>query len=95
MATADGKKTGGRKKGTPNRSTEASKLLLTDFVGKNMHDMQALYEQIREEKPEKAFDVLFSALEYCLPKLSRVEGSVEGSFNFDQWINDKPPSAEN
>jgi hypothetical protein len=94
MATPDGKKTGGRRKGTPNKSTEAAKLVLTHFVARNMEDMQTLYEEIRKEKPEKAFDVLFSALEYCLPKLSRVEGNVETTFSLDGWVNDQQVAGE-
>lgn len=67
----------GRPKGVTNKSTEAAKMVLTEFVGKNMDEMQTLFDQVKAEDPKKAFDVLFSSLEYVLPKLARTENYNE------------------
>ena len=63
----------GRPKGVGNRSTERAKRVLAEFVGKNLDTMQELFEEIKRENPKQAFDVLFSSLEYMIPKLARVE----------------------
>lgn len=63
----------GRPKGSTNKSTEMAKRILTEFIGKNMNDMEDLFEQLKAEDPKKAFDVLYSGLEYVLPKLARTE----------------------
>lgn len=84
-----GKKYGGRKRGTPNKSTETAKQVLVKFVGNNMDTMQEMFEEIKAEDPKKAFDVLMGALEYVLPKLSRVEGTQTVEFNYDEWVNSK------
>lgn len=63
----------GRPKGTHNKSTERAKRIMMEFVGKNMDTMQEMYEVIKAEDPKRAFDVLFTATEYCIPKLARTE----------------------
>lgn len=89
MASKSGKKTGGRKKGVGNKSTETAKRILADFVGNNMDTMQEMFETIKADDPKKAFDVLMGALEYVLPKLSRVEGTQKVEFSYDDWVNSK------
>lgn len=63
----------GRPKGVPNKSTEAIKMVMAEFVGKNMDDMQGLFNEIRANNPQKAFDILLAAAEYVVPKLARTE----------------------
>ncbi len=86
--TAKNPKGGGRPKGARNKSTERAKLLLVDFVGHNMEEMQQLFDEVREDNPKDAFNMIFGALEYCLPKLSRAEVKAEVEVSLSDKLAD-------
>lgn len=67
----------GRPKGSTNKSTEAAKQIVVDFVGKNVEEMQELFDIIKKDDPKKAFDILYAGLEYVIPKLARTENYNE------------------
>ena len=78
MAFEKGKaKTGGRKKGEPNKSTENAKAAIAAFVDGNAGRLNTLLDKIERDNGAKAaFDSITSLLEYHMPKLSRSDGTL-------------------
>ena len=82
---ADGKKTGGRVAGTPNKATAEARQAIALFVDKNAHRLTGWLDQVAEgvqdndgqyvipPNPAKAFDMFQSVVEYHVPKLARME----------------------
>lgn len=70
---ATGYKTGGRKKGTPNKSTQDVREAIAVFAKGNVSRLQGWLDEIAEEDPGKAADLFLKLLEYHVPKLSRAE----------------------
>lgn len=70
-------KVGGRKKGTPNKSTQEARSAIALFVDNNAHRLQVWLDAIAEKDPEKAFNLFQSVIEYHVPKLARVENTGE------------------
>jgi hypothetical protein len=87
-----GERRGGRKKGTPNKSSTAAREAFTAFVNRNTPRMQKwldhLANGVRDPKdrkkyliapdPRAALSVLVSMGEFCVPKLARTELSGPG-----------------
>jgi len=63
-------KTGGRKKGTPNRTTQEMKDLLKDFISSNLDQLQSDFESL---EPYKRFEALDKMMKYVLPTRSDVK----------------------
>jgi len=82
---AKGKKTGGRKAGTPNTATAEARAAIAMFVDGNAHRLQGWLDAIAEGQtdeegktivapnPLKAFELFQSVIEYHVPKLARTE----------------------
>jgi len=74
MADKNGKKTGGRQKGTPNKVEGTTKKFLQDLIDGN----HTKIENELESLTGKAFlDAVFNFMEYVQPKLSRAEIQAE------------------
>lgn len=74
MATKDGRKTGGRKKGTPNKATRQAREAIGAFVDGNSHRLQGWLDKIeKEDGALAAFKAFTDLLEFHVPKLSRAE----------------------
>ena len=74
MADKNGNKTGGRKKGTPNKATLAAREAIANFVDGNAERLEGWLEAIAQEEGAKAaFQCFTSVLEYHVPKLARSE----------------------
>lgn len=73
---AQGHKTGGRKKGTPNKSTAQVREAIALFAEANVGRLQEWLDVIAEDDPGKAVDVYIKLLEYHVPKLSRSDDTV-------------------
>ena len=74
MATKDGKKTGGRQKGTPNKATRAAREAIATFVDGNSDRLQRWLDEIEEQEgPHAAFKAFTDLLEFHVPKLTRSE----------------------
>jgi len=71
-----GYKTGGRQKGTPNKSTQAVRDAIAIFAQDNVGRLQEWLERIAQDDPAKASDVFIKLLEYHVPKLSRSDDSL-------------------
>jgi hypothetical protein len=68
---AAGQKTGGRSKGTPNKSTTEVREAIAAFASANVDSMGEWLNAI--ESPEKKLDLFLRAIEYHIPKLARQE----------------------
>ena len=68
---ANGIKTGGRTKGTPNKSTSEVREAIATFASANVEQMGDWLNAI--DSPEKKLDLFLRAIEYHIPKLARTE----------------------
>lgn len=69
-----GRKTGGRQKGTPNKSTATAQLAIAKLIEDHAHKFHTWLLAIEEKKgPEAAWDKLVQLLEFHVPKLARTE----------------------
>lgn len=66
-----GLKTGGRKKGTPNKSTKEVRELIQKFVELKWDDFILAYDSI--EKPADKCYIMTALLPYISPKMASVE----------------------
>lgn len=71
---AKGQKTGGRKKGTPNKSDSRARAAIAKFVEVNSEKFEGWLDEIYEEHGAKeAFSCVTALIEYHIPKLARTE----------------------
>lgn len=89
---AKGKKTGGRKAGTPNKKTAAIKEAFTQLLNDNLDNMGEWLERVAKTDPVKALDIMAKFSEYCIPKLNRTTHEGEVSQNI---VVKKPEMDEN
>ena len=90
---AYGQKTGGRKKGTPNKSTVEIREAYQKLVEGNLENMTKWLDTIAKDNPEKAMDMMLKLSEYMIPKLARQEIVGDGgedlfkniTLNFGEW----------
>ena len=68
---ANGVKTGGRTKGTPNKSTAEVREAIAAFASANVEQMGDWLNAI--DDPGKKLDLFLRAIEYHVPKLARTE----------------------
>lgn len=83
------KKTGGRKPGTPNRTTAQLRDLLTATLEDELLRLPELLEAL---EPAKRIEALIRMLPYRLP---RVQGEADGMKNYEPdspptWIDSSP-----
>jgi len=63
----------GRVKGTPNKATADARKAIAEFVDGNAHRLTEWLDRVAIDKPEKAFELFQSVVEYHVPKLARTE----------------------
>ena len=73
MAMADGTKTGGRAKGTENRTTREIRDHFASFLHYASPEIVTLWKKLAEESPKDALDAINKFADFVLPKLARVE----------------------
>ena|ERR1035437_623331 len=66
-------KTGGRVKGTPNKTTSEMKDWVTGLVGKTQKQFE---KDLKAVDPEKRLAIIEKLLAFCIPKLQNI--SIEG-----------------
>ncbi|MBC7523464.1 MAG: hypothetical protein H7239_03390 [Flavobacterium sp.] len=80
---AKGIKTGGRSKGTPNRTTAETKQLLQSIVSKELDNLGAMLEQL---EPNDRINAIAKLLPYILPKQNEIAVDlVDKPRTFIQW----------
>lgn len=70
MATTDGKKTGGRTKGTPNSETKKIRECFALLVSNNLEQLEADLISLR---PKDRVEAIISLAKFCVPTLKAVE----------------------
>ena len=72
-----GERKGGRPPGVPNKvTTEARRVALAFLDRRTDEEIDELWAQAKVESPEKALRMYLGAIEFVLPKLSRIERAV-------------------
>jgi hypothetical protein len=86
---ANGYKTGGRQKGTPNKSTQEVRDAISLLAQRKAPMLEEWLDRVAENDPAKAADLFLRAIEYHIPKLGRTEvvgdedgGPVKVSFTW-------------
>lgn len=74
-----GAKTGGRQKGTPNKTTTDVRSAVALLAENNIDRLEGWLDEIAETDPVKASDLFLRILEYHVPKLARttMEGHLD------------------
>jgi hypothetical protein len=73
---ANGRKTGGRVAGVPNRATAAARQSIALFVENNVDRLQGWLDDIAADEklgPKVAYECFMNVVEYHVPKLARTE----------------------
>ena len=76
MATKEGKKTGGRSKGTPNKDNRATKEKFQQLL--DGYSIQEMIKDLKSLEPKERLQIISGLGEYILPKLARQEVKHEG-----------------
>ncbi len=72
---------GGSRKGVPNKTTQAAREAIAQFVDGNTARLQGWLDEIAADDkhgPKVAFECVLSLLEYHVPKLARTEHVGDG-----------------
>ena len=67
-------KTGGRKRGTPNRTTSTIREWLTNLIGKNQRQME---RDLKELLPKERLMMLEKLMGYVVPKQQAVSATID------------------
>jgi hypothetical protein len=66
----------GRKKGTPNKTTEQTRLVIAQLIESRIDCLPQWLDEIHEQDgAQAAFKCMTSLLEYYLPKMNRMEAT--------------------
>jgi hypothetical protein len=77
-----GKKTGGRVAGTPNRLTKELRTVLRDMIAA---EMDALPKTLEGLTAKERLDVLIKLMPFCLPKVQAVNGNYDSPLSALDW----------
>lgn len=75
---AKGKKTGGRKKGTPNKATAFSKEVINDILT-DYRESGALGKDISQLEPKERLDVMIKLMGFVTPKPQSISMDITSS----------------
>jgi len=67
------KKTGGRQKGTPNKTTAQIKDMITALVGTQMEKWPVVIDKMMKEDPAEAMKITGRLIDYVLPKQTKID----------------------
>ncbi len=77
-----GKKTGGRVAGTPNRLTKELRTVLRDMIAA---ELDALSTTLEGLPPKERLDVVIKFLPFCLRKVQAVNGNYDSALSALSW----------
>lgn len=89
MANTTGKKFGGRKKGTPNRTTTEIRQAFQTIINSNIDNLDVWLNQVAEKNPEKAIFLLLELAEYVIPKFNKKDIYEEPKDEFDNMTEEE------
>jgi hypothetical protein len=72
-----GKKTGGRVAGTPNRVTSELRKTLKGIIASELESLPTTFEQLQ---PKERLDLLIKLLPFCMPKVNQISGSYDSDW---------------
>lgn len=72
-----GKKTGGRVAGTPNKVTSELRKTLKGIVA---GELESLPGTLGELPPRERLDLLIKLLPFCMPKVNQISGSYDADW---------------
>lgn len=75
---ATGIKTGGRAKGTPNRTTTETKALLQSIISEEIDNLAEMLDKL---EPLERVNAVAKLLPYILPKQSEVKAEISAEIN--------------
>jgi hypothetical protein len=78
-----GDENAGRPKGAQNKEAKAIREAFAKFIDGKLPEVADWLEEIRENDPVKAFELMLKMSEYVLPKLK----AVETTFNTEEGIS--------
>jgi hypothetical protein len=81
MANTTGKKFGGREKGTPNRLTRDSRILLKNILYKELDNFEEYFENL---ETKQKLEIIIKLLPYVMPKIETVH-YTENEPNVWEW----------
>jgi hypothetical protein len=76
-----GEKTGGRKKGTPNKITTELRKTLKGIIA---DELEALPTTLQELPPKERIELVIKLMSFCLPKISTIGGTYDSMWNLDE-----------
>jgi hypothetical protein len=79
---AKGQKTGGRRKGVPNRVTADVRQAFALLLQAKTHELDGWLSRVGKSDPARALDLVIKLAEYHIPKLSRTEIANAGNQAF-------------
>ena len=89
---ATGVKTGGRQKGTPNRTTKEAKQVLQNIVNKELENITTLLDKL---EPKERIDSSIKLLPYIVPKQQEIAIENRESEFKNITITIVPPTDDN
>jgi len=79
-----GLKTGGRKKGIPNKTTAKTKELLSDFINKKVRELDKLWSHL---DPNQKANLIVKLCDFVVPKMKAVELTSDFELLNDAQLN--------
>lgn len=86
---ARGTKTGGRQKGTPNKTTAELKSVINKLIGDYQDSGQMAQDLMSIEDPRERLTTACKLMEYVIPKMRSVETDVHLENDGTQTLMDK------
>jgi hypothetical protein len=77
-----GKKTGGRVAGTPNKATSELRKTLKGIIAGELDALPQTFEQLPSKE---RLELLIKLLPFCLPKVDSISGSYDSETPFVDW----------
>jgi len=82
---ANGFKTGGREKGTPNKITNEIRETYKELIENNLSNIDIWLKEVSNKNPDKALNFIIRLSEFVVPKLQST--NLSSSFNFEQMTD--------
>lgn len=83
-------KTGGKRKGTPNRKTLVLETFCEDIIEGGIGRFNEAMQTLAEKNPSKYIDSYLALLEYVKPKLARQDVNIDAKGELSiKWIEEK------
>ena len=85
-------KTGGRKAGTPNKTSIEIRQAFNELISSKLPELSKWLDQVAKDNPEKALDIIIKFSDFIIPKLQRTE--IKGNFTMEHLKEMTPEQRE-